>query len=167
MKLHASVQSYVFAFFFLVYHMSVLEGGLQQDWECVLGWTRELDRCVACLPGTEGVQVQVSGDDRHACQQCARGKFKTGEPENPCVPCPTGTYSANVGASGCTACPDKQTTQSANSVSIDACTCGASRRTPVSAPALSAENRSAVEFYATSGGLGYCLYKTCDVTIGG
>jgi len=140
-----------------------LQGGENQDWECRLGWTRELDRCVPCLAGTEGGQLTTQPDTRNVCRQCALGTFKTNEkaPEDMCEGCPTGTYSATTGAAQCTDCPQGQSTLSPNSVSIDACTCGTAPRRPVPAPPLLAESQSAVDFYASSGGLAYCMYHNC------
>jgi len=140
-----------------------MQGGVNQDWECKSGWTREIDRCVPCLAGTEGGPLTIGDETRNVCRRCAVGTFKSigMSPDDRCEGCPTGTYSATTGATQCTDCPAGQSTGSRNSASIDACTCGGVARRPVSAPPLLAESQSAVDFYASSGGLGHCMYENC------
>jgi len=140
-----------------------LQGGENRDWECRQGWTREIDRCVPCLAGTEYGSLTIGDETRNVCRRCAVGTFKSIDmsPDDRCEGCPIGTYSETTGATRCTDCPAGQSTGSRNSASIDACTCGGVARRPVSAPPLLAESQSAVDFYASSGGLGHCMYENC------
>ena len=97
----------------------------RDNFACVYGYVRQIDRCLPCAPGTEG--VDSAGEN--VCQACAPGRYGGGGTAA-CEKCAEGAYSVRSGAVACTDCPDGQSTAATGSASVDACTCGGHGRTP-------------------------------------